>query len=212
MPLIFFVVLVIVIIVNIHDRAEFNAEHPGAGQNNFRKTNAHLEWERILSHKDKDGMSWEDAYRSAIQEMRTDGYSSPCIPFSAIDQSYSSISPRNPDRYNSSLVRSRLDEAMHFELIPKESSIQDYYDFIFSNKWVSWPKNQFEADMDFRRLSKMWRLKKVGTYIIHPRYGTCKILRWYMRDKFNVRGDYICEAENGSKVSISFDNINISSL
>jgi hypothetical protein len=117
-------------------------------------------------------MAFDEAYEATLKEIVSLGYE-PCIPRDAYGKrsktsvfdkapSYGSETSwvENPERYDSSLVKTRK---RNFNGDDKR---------VYKN----FPKTHYEYELDLKRSSLRAKTIEKGQFITHPEYGTCEVL------------------------------------
>lgn len=177
MPLVFAVLIIVVVFLNAKDSNKNRTRQSAIYAKEGRKTNAVLE-QKIMDTYMKHGFSADEAFRKSYEDIMAAGYE-PCIPREAYGENSSYCAGRNgfaPEEYDSWLVRDRREDIIDEWKCehPKELMLDN--NAIEARVYQNFPRNEVEYIADIKRRGKRKRAEPIGTFIIHPRLGTCEIL------------------------------------
>ncbi len=180
MTFVIIVLFIAFVFVSLHDGKKNYEQSAGDRAKNSRKTNAALERSMVDKYL-REGYTFDESFEKAYDYMICSGFD-PCIPKKAYriqgrpDVETSNVP--NLEQYDSFIVRTMKTDKKH------KIITGDIYD--------NFPSNNFEYDAYLDRSILLTGAVPVGEYLIHPRYGLCKVLS---RKIFlsNKNGVYICQ-------------------
>ena len=175
MPLVFAVLVIIVLFLNANDYNKNREKETSIYAKEGRKTNAILK-QKIMREYMMQGLSADEAFRKSYEDMVKAGYE-PCIPRSAYSANSSSMEYRDPQYFDSWLVKDRRkDYTEEWKNTHPGEDIGKHREEIEERVYLDFPKNEAEYIRDIKTRAKRNQAEPIGAYIIYPGLGTCEVL------------------------------------
>lgn len=220
MPLVMFVLVVIVLIVNANDSSKMAAKQKAFHDEADRKTNAQLE-AMLVRRYGQLGKSFQDSYIAARQDLIEAGFV-PCIPRTFWNEhldlwkdnraGYEKRVRYAVDQFNSTSIKNARDTFTRGweRAYGRPPSEKELWEMLYEEtpKGVSW-----QVSMNARE--DIWLvIKPIGSYVLVSGKGTCEILAYDFGPEKHLSSIAFYEMirlDNGELFKILIDSKDISS-
>lgn len=189
MPLVYGALILMVMIATVVRLKKQNEASAAWEADRCRKTNAKLESELLTGYILK-GMDPEEAFKKTKEDLCDKGFV-PCIPRNCLRLSIDKCDIFVPSG----------EAAMEYDShdVKEKRELHDRY----RDKFGKSP-NSFMTDEDV--MYKMYNCPEVGSYVVHPSYGTCEVTR------ISNTGYYVMEVVSESEHFIKYSDKSVTRL